>query len=530
MRGAGWSRFWREATPGQRMAAIAFALMCAGLLALVFSIAKRPRYATLYAGLQQDDAARVMDKLRELKVDYRVRPGGVIEAPAEEVDRVRLELAGKGVPSGGQSGFELFDRAQFGLSDFGEKINYQRALEGELARTISHLDSVEEARVHIAIPEDQLYESEQSSATASVVLQLAGGRRPTPAEVRSVAYLVAGAVGELTPEAVTILDTTGRLLAGQEGVDGEGVTAASSRFELKRAYEKQIEEAVQTMLAKVVGPGKAVVRASAEINFERVESESETYQPVGSGTGVLQSRQTLTEQYRGTGETRAAGVPGVASNTGNAAAVQRIPGGADQYQRDETRDQYLVSRVVEKKIRPPGDVKRLTLSVFVDEGAELGDAKALQAAVAAAAGLDPAQADSVVITRLAFQEAPGEPAGTSASAMRRFYFSVGRDFAAIVLTALFLIFARKLLRRNAAEIPAPAPSPAPAPAPEAAGESPSPAPSAPSSPGPSPEAQDASFDPEKAASVVRRWLSSEGGTPPAGGNGGGEAAQNEAAG
>ena len=178
-------------------------------------------------------------------------------------------------------------------------------------------------------------------------------------------------------------------------------------------------------------------------------------------------------------------------------------------------------RVKEKKILPPGEVKKLTLAVFVDEKADLGDEKALRAAVAAAAGMDPARADSVVITRLPFQEAPAEPAGAPASAMRRFYFSVGRDFAAIVLLVIFLAFARKLLRGSAPEVPASAPSGAHPPSPEPAAESGGEAASAPPVSGAPAPAQEPSFDPEKAATVVRKWLNSEGGAPPAGGNGGG---------
>lgn len=167
-------RLWANTTAPQRMGLAAFALICVGLLVLVASIARRPHFEVLYANLQPEDTAEVVKRLRDLKAPYRVGGNGTIEAPAERVDELRLDLASGGLPTGGQTGFELFDKTQLGISEFGEQLNYQRALQGELARTISHLDSVEQARVHISIPRERLYEGEQEKATASVVLTLAG--------------------------------------------------------------------------------------------------------------------------------------------------------------------------------------------------------------------------------------------------------------------------------------------------------------------------------------------------------------------
>lgn len=493
-------RLWRNATPAQQTGLAAFAIVCVGLLAVVFALARQPRYTVLYAGLEPEDAAKVVERLRELKVPYRVRNEGALEVPAESVHEVRLDLAAEGLPAGGQTGFEIFDRTQLGLTEFGERMNYQRALQGELARTIAHLDGVERARVHIALPEERLFASDQEEPSASVVLKLRASARAGRSHIRSIVHLVSGAVEGLAPESVAVLDTQGRLLSSPERSPGDGVglAAASGHLELRRQYERAVETAVQSMLDGVFGPGRSVVRASADICFDRVEEERETYEPASEGLGVLTSRQETRERYEGSGASGPMGIPGVSSNTGTGSSGSKAPPNpdADQYERTETSVQYLVSRSRARTIRPPGRVRQLSLSVFVDEDADFGEGDDVSAAVAAAAGLDSERGDAVVITRVPFQPAPdGE--GGGASAVRDFYHRVGRDFVAIVLTALFLWFVRGLLlrRRAASESPE---QPVQAPQPDSA--------SAPTEPSPQ---QQVEIDPERAASVLRTWLASD---------------------
>jgi len=511
-------RAWQNAAPAQRLGLGAFAVICLGLLALVGSMARKPQYAVLYANLQQEDAAAVVQRLRDMKVLYRVSGGGTIEAPADTIHELRLDLAAEALPGGGQSGFELFDRTRLGLTDFGERLNYQRALQGELARTIAHLDAVEEARVHIALPAERLYTGEQKAPTSSVVLKLQGAQTLNAAQVRSIVHLVSGAVEGLDPESVAVLDTRGRLLSNPDdsGPRGTGLAAASNQLQLRREYEQGIEAAVQSMLDGVLGPGKSVVRASAELVFESVERERETYEPAEEGNGVLESRREFRETYRGTTEGAAIGVPGVSSNTGSSAskvAIAHKPG-ADEYEQSEVSAQYLVSRQRERRLQPPGQVKQISLSVFIDKEADLGEVEDLSEAVAAAAGLDPTRGDAVVITRMPFQPPAPEEKGSKAYAIRDFYFRVGRDFAAIAITALFLHFVLGLLRRQRGSLPAVRPQieaavnagqPAGARAGQPTGAA---AVSAP------PEAD---IDPERATAVLRTWLSAD---EKPGGNGG----------
>ncbi|HUU54593.1 MAG TPA: flagellar basal-body MS-ring/collar protein FliF [Armatimonadota bacterium] len=500
-------RAWQNATSTQRLGLGAFAVICLGLLALVGSLARQPHYGVLYANLRQEDAAAVVQRLRDMKVAYRVTGSGTIEAPADTIHEVRLDLAAEALPGGGQSGFELFDRTRLGLTDFGERMNYQRALQGELARTIAHLDSVEQARVHVALPTERLYTSEQGTPTASVVLKLQGAQGLNAAQVKSIVHLVSGAVEGLDPESVAVLDTRGRLLSNpaDSGPGGTGLAAASNQLQLRREYEREIEAAVQSMLDGVLGAGKSVVRASAELIFESVEQERETYEPVEGGSGVLESRRDFRETYRGLGEGAAIGVPGVSSNTGASASKVAVKQGqgADEYEQSEVTAQYLVSRQRERRVQPPGQVKQLSLSVFIDEGVELGEGEDLSGAVSAAAGLDPTRGDAVVITRMPFQPPAPEEKGSKAYAIRDFYFRAGRDFAAIVIAALFLHFAFGLLRRQKGVGPASRPRT------EAmvhGSQSAAAHGSQTAAAAPVPEVE---IDPERAAAVLRTWLSSD---------------------
>jgi len=492
-------RLWGNTTAPQRMGLAAFALICIGLLVLVAAMARRPHFEVLYANLQPEDAAEVVKHLRDLKAPYRVGGSGTIEAPAEQVDELRLDLASEGLPTGGQTGFELFDKTQLGISEFGEQLNYQRALQGELARTISHLDSVEQARVHISIPRERLYEEEQEKATASVVLTLRGGKQLGSSQVASVVHLVSGAVGGLSPEAVTVVDTRGRLLssADDSGPGGAGMSAAANQLQLRREYEREVEQAVQSMLDGVVGPGKTVVRVSASLDFERVESERETYQPMADGNGVLQSKHETKETYHGLAEPGALGIPGVSSNSAAATVAAKTSPRSDQYDRSDVTAEYKVSRQVERSLRPPGQVKRLSIAVLVDEKAKTAKMDDLKAAVSAAAGLDSARGDTVVISQAPFEPAAEEEKGSKVSAIRDFYVSVGKDFAAVALMVLFLVFASRMIRKRA---PTSAQSALPTPAAQLAARG---------AVTVSEPAMNAPFDPDRAAAVLRGWLSSE---------------------
>lgn len=447
------ARLWREAGATQKVAVLTFIILAVGAVSAAAFFATRPSYAVLYSNLQDDDAAHIVAKLKEQKVTYRLAANGnAIEVPDNQVHELRLAMAGQGLPQGGNVGFEIFDRSQLGLSEFGEKLNYQRALQGELARTIAQLDPVQYARVHIVMPRERLYANAQEQASASVVLRLRPGAHLQAGQVRSITNLVSSAVEGLQPQAVTVVDTSGALLSADAELSGEGsgAGAAAVRLRLRREYEREIERNVQSMLDRVLGPGRAVVRASATINFDKHETEQENFQPVGEGTGVLESQQQKTEVYQGgAGMSGASGIPGTASNIALAPATSGGgSGGHDNYQRTETVSQYRVSRKIERTTVEPGQVERLSVAVFVDGNLESPQRDAVEKAVVSAAGIDTKRGDEVVVEAVPFDTtvAAQQDKEGAAQQRRELMWSIGKNGAAVLLLIVFLVMTRSFFK------------------------------------------------------------------------------------
>ena len=442
------ARVWREAGATQKIAVLTFIILAVGAVSAAAFFATRPSYAVLYSNLQDDDAGDIVAKLKEQKVTYRLAANGnAIEVPDNQVHELRLAMAGQGLPQGGSVGFEIFDRSQLGLSEFGEKLNYQRALQGELARTIAQLDPVQYTRVHIVMPRERLYANAQEQASASVVLRLRPGAHLQAGQVRSITNLVSSAVEGLQPQAVTVVDTSGTLLSADAELSGEGsgAGAAAVRLRLRREYEREIERNVQSMLDRVLGPGRAVVRASATINFDKRETEQENFEPVGDGTGVLESQQQKSEIYQG-GSASASGIPGTASNI--ALAPPTSAGGHDNYQRTETVSQYRVSRKIERTTVEPGQVERLSVAVFVDGNLESPQRDAVEKAVVSAAGIDTERGDEVVVEAVPFDTtvAAQQDKEGAAQQRRELMWSIGKNGAAILLLIIFLVMTRSFFK------------------------------------------------------------------------------------
>ncbi|MHB8767332.1 MAG: flagellar basal-body MS-ring/collar protein FliF, partial [Deferrisomatales bacterium] len=249
---------WGRLSAAQRGVLVAVsAALVAGFLSLAFWVGT-PEYSVLFGRLAADDAGKVVERLRTDGIPYQLRDGGAtVLVPADRVYDVRLTLAGEGIPQGGVVGYEIFDGSSFGMTDFAQKVNYARALEGELTRTIRRLEGVEGARVHLVLPERRLFQEAAEAATASVVLQLRPGRAPTAKQVQGVVYLVSSSVEGLAPERVTVVDTRGNMLY-QVADEAAGLLGAG-QLEHKRGYEKDLERRVRELLERVVGQGAAVV-------------------------------------------------------------------------------------------------------------------------------------------------------------------------------------------------------------------------------------------------------------------------------
>src|SRR5574337_323069 len=240
-------------------------VVAAAVAFLIFN--RSPEYHVLYSQLSPEDSGAVIEKLKEKRIPYSV-DGAAISVPAEKVYETRMELAGAGLPQGGGVGFEIFDKAGFGVTDFVQKINYKRALQGELARTISQIKEIESARVHLALPEKGVFLEEQKKARASIIVKLKPGKTLSQGQVSSIVHLVANSSDNLRPEDVTVVDTSGRMWT-KESDDDASLKLTASQLEYKRGLEKDIESRVQSMLEKAVGAGKVVARVSAEVDTKQ---------------------------------------------------------------------------------------------------------------------------------------------------------------------------------------------------------------------------------------------------------------------
>lgn len=396
---------WRNLTGSQKTAFIIAVVLVGALVTIAVSLANATNYAPLYTTLSDTDKAIVVDKLKAAKIDYRLT-GSTVEIPQGKIDEFRMTLAGEGIPKESTDGWSLFDKPQFGTSEFTERINQMRAQQGELEKSICTIRSVATARVHLALPEHSLYAQDSRAVTASVVLGL---RDPMPSakEVRAITHLVSSAVTGLDPENVSIVDTNGNLLSEMVGLNGEN---GDTRLQAQRDAETQIETKVQSTLDRVLGPDKSMVRVSAQMDFDKSTIESETYSPIGSmpanqqngtvpasgtapttaaagatpteaPTGVLESTQTSSETYGG-GKLTASGTPGLTTNSTGANGTD----GKTGYVRKDSTSQYRISKQVEHIERTPGRIGEIRVALFVDESIPAEQANLLPATVAAAAG------------------------------------------------------------------------------------------------------------------------------------------------
>ncbi len=370
----------------------------AALVAVIVAVvmwSSEPKYKVLFSNLDDRDGGAIVTALGTMNVPYRYNENGTaLLVPADRVYDARLQLASQGLPRGGSVGFELMDNARFGASQFAEQINYQRGLEGELARSIEAMNTVQHARVHLAMPRQSLFVRERQAPTASVLLNLYPGRSLSDAQVSAISWLVASSVPELTAESVSIVDQNGRLLSAPLG-EGRGMDADQLRF--VREIEQRTVERILTILNPLVGPGNVHAQATADVDFSRREETSEVYRPNQEpGQAAVRSQQTSDSTQRGVGP--AQGVPGALSNqappnaqapitnppqqqpprpgqppqAANAQQQQQqqqtgtqAPAGNLNERRDATTN-YEVDRTISHIKQPTGNLKRMSVAVVVN--------------------------------------------------------------------------------------------------------------------------------------------------------------------
>lgn len=411
---------------------VALAGSVAGLIALALWT-QQPDMQVLFTNVNSEDAAAIIDKLKEAKTPYETTGGGAtILVPSAQVHELRLQLATQGIPRGGGVGYEIFDRTSIGMSDFVQKLNYRRALQGELARTIAQMPEVERARVHLAIPERRLFANEQDRARASVVVSLRNSQTLSKSQVQGVVHLVASSVEGLQARDVTVVDGHGLLLSST--ATDETVGLSSTQLEYQHMVEKDIETRVQSMLERIVGVNKAVVRVSGLIDFRKVETTEERYDPNGQ---VVRSEQRGQEKSNGVNG-MSGGVPGVQSNVPPGSDLEAAQTSSSATQTKNETVNYEISRTVSRIVEPVGAIKKLSVAVLVDgtyetpkaaEGEAPAEAvkkyiprseedlKRIEEIVKKAMGYSADRQDQVQVVNVQFGFGPEEPAVSTVEAI-----------------------------------------------------------------------------------------------------------------
>lgn len=354
---------WGQLGINQRVSLIVAAVAVAGVVTGLTVWSNQPDYQLLYGRLKEKDAAAIVTNLQAQGVKHRVGlSGGNIYVPADQVHRLRMELASKGLPGGDGVGYEIFDKGQFGLSDFVQRTNYNRAIQGELARTIGQLDGVAAARVMIVQPENRLLLTEQGvKPTASVFVEV-NGRLEVEA-VNSIRHLVANAVQGLSPDEVAVVDQRGRVLSADLKEDPL-LGSASSLIRYRQQVEDYFAKKIEGMLTPVLGVGQAIVRVSADIDNESATLTEDKFDPEGA---VIRS-QTNTEDSNSSQEARKSGATGATANTPGAPGAAAPPEAAaitNAQNRKNTTISYEINRKTTNVKRNPGGIKSLTAAVFV---------------------------------------------------------------------------------------------------------------------------------------------------------------------
>jgi flagellar M-ring protein FliF len=399
-------RVWSGLSRPQQIGLGAVLATLLGLVLFVSTVGKGPDSAVAFSGLSQDDMAAVVTKLKDAKIPYELVDGGTIRVPTAQVQEARLATAGLGLggkPATG-TGMELFNTPSFGQTEFTQKVNYQRALESELARSIDQMDAVDTARVHLVMPQQSLFAAQQKDTTASVILKLKPGKRLDSAQARSISNLVAGSVEGLKPANLTIVDVNGNTLTPD---DGGSTTAGLStkQLDMQRNYESSAEHNLQAMLDRVLGSGKATVRVAAVMNWDQTEQTSETYSPGDPNLALIRSSHDVTDTTNGAGVNGPGGVPGAASNNNSVPTYQGTSTGAASSTKTDSEKTFELNKSVKKVVTAPGSVTRLSVSVMVDDDPNNPNpalVQSVQNAVNAAAGIDTVRGDVLTVTPLAF--------------------------------------------------------------------------------------------------------------------------------
>jgi flagellar M-ring protein FliF len=371
-----------------------------------------PTQAPLFSNLASTDAAAIVDELNAQGVAYELTDGGqTIMVAKDAVYDLRLTMSGKGLPAGQDTGYALLDQQGITTSEFQQQTTYQRALEGELSKTLEALAGVRSAVVHVALPKDEVFVTEQSKPTASVLLDLAPGTTLSGEQIQAVTNLVSSSVQDMDPDQVTVADSTGQVLSAA----GTGVTAAAgdARSQVEQEYDTRLEDKAQQILDRVLGPGHAEVSVRADVDLSQRDTTSETY-TYEPGTPPV-SESNTTETYAGSGTP----VGGVLGPENTADAATNAGGGNSTYDKSSTTSNNAVGKTTEVTEGAPGSLNRLTVSVVMDQAVAGNlNQQQMRDLMTTAVGLDVARGDDITVATLPFDTTAADAAAADMEAAR----------------------------------------------------------------------------------------------------------------
>ena len=444
---------WNRLPTAGRIATVGGVFVTLGLIGAIFYYGSQEDYGVLFSDLKPADAQTIVEKLKAENVPYNLSNNGTtVSVPSGRVSEIRLQMAGTGILSGGHVGFDLFDKTSFGATDFAQQVNYRRAIEGELAKTLEGMDEIKQARVHITPKKESVFSEKEEGAKASVMMRVRQGKELSNERTEAVVSLVSSSVEGLDPSNVSVMDTRGRLLSDGRGGNKSGsfgdAGAFNAQLEAKRKYETETAARIISLIEPIAGDGRVRADVAADVDFSQVEQTEEKYNPQSQ---VIRSQSSLQETKTQSASSPNSQVVGARSNDPTAQPnqppnAQNTQSGNDQ--RTNTATNYEIDKTVKKTIGGGGRVNRMTVSVLVDyknvdntPAARSGDElQKIQQLVAAAVGTDETRGDSVVVQTLPFDKPQLEESGAAGwFEKNKSLVSSAMKYGALILVAVLLL-------------------------------------------------------------------------------------------
>lgn len=437
---------WKSYTKSRRIALIVLFVGVLIGLSYLFINMTTTKYGLLFSNLDAQDANTIVQKLKDEKISTKVS-GNSIYVPKDQVDELRMEMLSSVTFNGGTNGFELFDSSKFGITDEEMKINYQRALEGELERTIKGFAQVEGARVHLVLPDDSAFVKDTEAAKASVTLSLKSGTELTQDQVKSIVALLCGGVKNLKKEDVQVIDNKMNLLT--DNLDDTSDSGTSQKNQtVKESFENKLEESIKSMLESIYGKDKVKVKVFADLNFDSSEKDIITFDPKGA---IKSQQKTINGDLSNTGNTSSSPVDNNMNNTTGTSTTTSGTGSSEEI------TNYELSKTEEKVIKAPGSINKLSTSVVIDGNIDAATKQVISNLVQGAIGYDVTRGDAIYVEGVKFntdakdaaakdlQEINNEKAQEARISLYKTY---GLYAGAGILFIIFIVFLLRKLKKN----------------------------------------------------------------------------------